>query len=229
MLKNILFLSGLITLALSFTSAQPKIKILPGTTLDLEDLYKGQKIERIVTVKNAGTDTLRISNVKAQCGCTATFMSEKNLGPSDTGQLSIIFDTQNQLGKVTKQVFITSNDTSQPKLTIQFTANVIEVLKMSPPSFVFDKAVVDSSYTKAITISNPSRDRAIKILSVEPKFENLKVTMMKNTLMPGEETQIQAVFTSTKAGTAQGFIELMTDHPMQKKFEIRVFSWVNRK
>lgn len=209
--------------------SQPKIQVIPGTTLDLNDLYRGQKIEKIVTIKNIGTDTLRISNVKAQCGCTATFMSEKNLGPNDTGQLSIIFDSQNQPGKVSKQVYISSNDSTTPKVTIQFTANVIDILKLNPANFVFDKAKVDSVYTKTLTISNPSKERAINILSAEAKFENLKITILKNSLMPGEETQLQAVFTATKAGTAQGFIELITDHPLQKKFEIKVFSWVNRK
>ncbi|MBI4810194.1 MAG: hypothetical protein HY800_01865 [Ignavibacteriales bacterium] len=148
---------------------------------------------------------------------------------NDSGQLSIIFDSQNQPGKVSKQVYISSNDSTTPKVTIQFTANVIDILKLNPANFVFDKAKVDSVYTKTLTISNPSKERAINILSAEAKFENLKITLLKNSLMPGEDTQLQAVFTATKAGTAQGFIELITDHPLQKKFEIKVFSWVNRK
>ena len=80
-----------------------------------------------------------------------------------------------------------------------------------------------------ITISNPSKEKGIKILSVETKFDNLKVTLMKNTLMPNEETQLQAVFHATKSGIAQGSIELTTDNTNQQKYDIRVYSWVNRK
>jgi hypothetical protein len=217
-----------ILLSFSVILAQPKIAVYPGSMLDLEDLYKGQKIEKIVTIKNIGSDTLRISNVKAQCGCTATFMSEKNIGPSDSGQLSIIFNTESQLGKVSKQVYISSNDSSNPKLTIQFSANVIEVLKLSPPTLLFENGKVDSSYTKTMMISNPSKTTAIKILSTDVKFDNLKITFMKNSLMPGEEVQLLAEYTAKKAGTFNGFIQLNTDHPLQKKFEIKVFSWINR-
>jgi hypothetical protein len=226
-LKLSLFFAGM--LFTSFTVfAQPKIAAYPGTVLDLEDLYKGQKIEKIVTIKNIGTDTLRISNVKAQCGCTATFMTEKNIGPNDSGQLSIIFDTQSQLGKVSKQVYISSNDAETPKLTIQFSANVIEILKLSPPTILFDNCMVDSTYIKTIIISNPSKTRAIKILSTDIKFENLKITLMKNSIMPGEEVQLQAEYVAKKAGTYNGFIQFETDHPLQKRFEIKTFAWINR-
>lgn len=210
--------------------AQPKIKAIPGTQLELGDRFQGQKAEQIVTIVNEGKDTLKILNVKAQCGCTATLIDKKELGPADSGKLSITFNTENQSpGKVSKQVYITSNDTTNPKLTITFSANVIQVLKLNPAYFTFDNAKVDTTYTKICTITNPSTSQGIKILSVTTKFENLKVTLMKNALMPGEETQLQAIFTPTKSGTSQGIIEIATDHPQQKKFEIKVYSWVNKK
>jgi hypothetical protein len=231
MFQRFFALIAILLITFSGLFAQPRIKIIPGTTLDLGDLYKGQKGERVVTIKNVGNDTLRITQVKASCGCTAALLKEKkeSLAPSDTVDLSITFDTQNQPGKVTKQIYITSNDTTEPKVTIQFSANVLEVLKLNPPYFSFDNTKVDSTYVKTITITNPSKEKGIKILTVETKFENLKVTLMKNTLMPGEETQLQAVFHANKSGTAQGMIELTTDNPMQTKFDIKVYSWVNRK
>ncbi len=229
MTNKIRILIGFLIIVSINLYSQPKIEVIPGTNLDFGDMYRGQKLEKIVTIKNVGTDTLRITSVKAQCGCTATLMSEKNLAPNDYGQLSIIFDSQNYNGKVSKQVYITSNDTTEPKITIQFTTNVIEILKIEPPTLLFDGAKVDSVYIKTITITNPSKDRAINILSTETKFDNLKITLMKNTLMPGEQTQLQGVFKAVKPGTSQGLITLTIDHPLQKKFEIKVISWVNRK
>ncbi len=227
--KNISLIIGLLFLLTSITFTQPRIKIIPSTAFDLGDLYKGQKGERIVMVKNVGTDTLWINQVKAQCGCTATLLKERAVGPSDSTQLSISFDTQSQGGKVTKQVYISSNDTTEPKVTIQFTANVIEVLTFSPRSILFDRAIVDSTYSKTMIISNPSKEKGIKILSVATKFDNLKVTLMKNTLLPGEETQLQAVYHATKPGSLQGTIQLTTDHALQKTFDLNVVAWINRK
>jgi len=220
---------GLLFLLSSILLAQPKMKILQGTSLDMGDVVKGQKGEKIVTIKNIGNDTLRITNVHAQCGCTATLLKNQIVGPGDSTQLSIGFNAQNQSGKVTKGVDISSNDTSGPKITIQFVANVIEVLKFTPDKFMFDRAKLDSTYTKTITISNPSKDHAIKILSVNTKFESIKLTLMKNTLLPGEETQLQGVFHATKAGNPRGTIELTTDSPLQNLFTIIIFAWVTTK
>ncbi|MBI4547371.1 MAG: DUF1573 domain-containing protein [Ignavibacteriae bacterium] len=209
--------------------AQPKIQVLPGTQLEYGDIYQGKKVEKIVTIKNVGTDTLHISNVRAQCGCTATMLTQNTLAPNDSGKLQITFNTDNQNGKVSKQVYVSSNDSTNPKLTITFSANVLKVLNLTPSFFAFNNSKVDSTYTKTITIMNPSSKEAIKILSVDTKFDQIKVSLMKNQLMPGEQTELQAVFHPTRPGTYQGVIEMLTDNQMQPKIEVKFNAWVNRK
>ncbi|HUL45180.1 MAG TPA: DUF1573 domain-containing protein [Bacteroidota bacterium] len=209
--------------------AQPKLKVLPEAIFDIGDYYQGQRAEKKLSVKNVGTDTLRISDVRAQCGCTATMMTDKILGPGKEGTLSITFDTHAYDGKVTKQVYITSNDASSPKTTIQFTANVMKVLTFTPDFVSFDQCKVDSTYTRLITITNPSKTQSIKILSLDVKSDQIKTSLFKNELMPGEQTQLQVTFRSDKAGTFSGSIELSTDHPLMPKFDLKYNSWVNRK
>lgn len=224
----VLFLLALVFSAGSLM-AQPKIEISTGPTLEMGDVYSGQKAERITFVRNVGTDTLLITEVKAQCGCTATLMAEKKLAPRDSSKLSISFNTSGVNGHASKEVYVSSNDPATPKTTIRFSANVLNVLDVSPKMLAFDQAKVDTAYTKVITISNPSAKDAVKILSVTPKFEALEVTLMKNQLMPGEQTQLQAVLKPLKSGTINGTIEITTDNPNQPKYEIRVVAFVNRK
>jgi hypothetical protein len=219
----------LVLLGAAAVVAQPKIEISTGTTLDMGDVYSGQKAEKIAFVRNVGTDTLLITEVKAQCGCTATLMTEKKLAPRDSGKLSISFNTAGVNGHASKEVYVSSNDPTAPKTTIRFSANVLNVLDVTPKMLAFDQAKVDTAYTKVITIVNPSAKDPVKILSVTPKFEQLEVTLMKNQLMPGEQTTLQAVLKPVKSGTINGTIELATDNPNQPKFEIRVVAFVNRK
>ncbi len=230
MLKSNIIALSLSMLLLAATAAgQPKIQSSQGTTLDFGEYYQGQKAERIVTIRNAGTDTLRITDVKAQCGCTATFMSNRTLAPSAQGDLSITFNTAGYNGKVTKEVFISSNDPTTPKLTLQFSASVMQLLSLVPGSFMFDNSIVDSTYTKTIIVTNPSSKQPVKILGVDSKFDQIKVTLMKNELAPGEQTQLQAVFHPIRPGTYNGVVELTTDSPRQPKFDVKFFCWVNRK
>ena len=225
-----IFVLALLVVSAVSAIAQPKIEISTGTQLDMGDVYSGQKAERITFVRNTGSDTLLITEVKAQCGCTATLMTEKKLAPNDSGKLSISFNTAGANGHASKEVYISSNDPAAPKVTIRFSANVLNVLNASPTMLSFDMAKVDTAYTKVITLANPSTKDPVKILSVTPKFENqLEVTLMKNQLMPGEQTSLQAVFKAVKSGTLSGTVEIMTDNASQPKFEIRVVAFVNRK
>jgi len=218
-----------VLLAVSCMIAQPKIKVIPGATLDMGDVYQGQKADKIISITNSGNDSLRITEVKAQCGCTATLLSRKIVGPADTSNLAISFDTRNYNGPVTKQVYISSNDSTTPKLTVQFTANVISVLNASPQMYSFENTKVDSTYKKEITLTNPSKKTTVKILAVEPKFEEIKAVLMKGELKPGEQTQLEVTFQPKKSGSYSGSIELITDNPHQPKFVIKIFTWVNRK
>jgi hypothetical protein len=231
-MKSLIFLASVASILLSTPLiGQPKIEIVGGSTLDFGDAYAGQKLDRIITIKNTGKDTLHIADVKAQCGCTAAMMSDqdKNLAPKSVGKLSISFDTHAYGGsKVSKQVYITSNDTSNPRMTFTFTANVVNILDMDPKILSFDNMKLDSSYTRTITLTNPSMKNRLKILSVNPNFPMLKVTLLKNELMPGEKTQLQAVFHPTKAGTFQGQIDITTDHSVQPKFSLGFYAWVNK-
>jgi hypothetical protein len=211
--------------------AQPKIQIVNGTQLDFGDVYHGNKADKVITVKNIGNDTLRITDIHAQCGCTAAMMSDadKRLGPNQVGKLSISFNTQNYSGPVSKQVYISSNDTSNARVTITFKTNVMEVLGFDPKLISFDNMKLDSTYSKTITITNPSAKEPIRILSVESKNPMLKVSLMKNQLMPGEKTQLQATFKPDKTGTFQGTVDFTTDHSTNPKLSLNFYAWVNKK
>jgi hypothetical protein len=222
----VLFLCSTVSLL-----AQPKIKVEEGTSLDFGDVYTGLKADKILTIKNMGNDTLRITDVHAQCGCTAAMMKDedKKLAPGQSGKLSISFDTHNYPGlKVTKQVYISSNDTSNAKLTISFNVNVMNILDVKPNIISFNESKMESTYTKTVTISNPGKE-SIKILSVGTAFDQVKVEMGKMQLMPGESTQLQAVFHPKGSGTFQGDIDIMTDNKALPKLTVKLYAWVTRK
>jgi len=223
---------GLIFVILSATGiclAQPKIEVVTGNTIEMGSVYGGEVVQKIAVIKNTGTDTLTITDVKAQCGCTATLMSEKVLAPSDTGKLSISFNTAGQNGHRSKQVYVMSNDPVNPKLTITFSADVMSVLDIMPKVIAFNNSKVDSSYTQTVTIKNPSMTESVTILSVTVDVPVIKTTLMKNKLMPGEETQLQVSIAPVKSGTMNGKIGIKTDHKKQSQFDIGVFAFVSKK
>jgi hypothetical protein len=200
--------------------AQPKIQATQQFSFG--KVYKGSRPSQILTITNVGKDTLNISDVSAQCGCTAALISKQKIAPADSGKLSISFNTSSYEGPVTKRVYVQSNDPTVPKMTIEFTANVIQSISADPSFITFMISSLDTTCSKVVRLTNMTK-QSIKILSVDAQMEGLKVSLLQNQLMPGEQTDLQITFHPVKPDLVQSVITLKTDDPGQSNVEIKLF------
>lgn len=230
MIKNVILIMVAFAVVALQGLAQPKLSIGNDKPQDFGDVNLGSKLTHEVFVKNIGKDTLHIDNVKAQCGCTATLLSNNTVPPRDSAKLTVTFNSANyQPGKVTKHVYITSNDTTANKTyTLEFIADVITPLMVDPGFFSYPNAKVDSVYSKSLTLTNKSKS-VISIDSLTGNTEQITFKVGKTTLQPGEQTTIEGVLHPVKAGSYQGIFSLHTNIPDQKKMDIRYLAWINRK
>lgn len=99
-----------------------KIK-LAATTYDFGTVTQGTAVKHIFKFKNVGTDTLKITQVRSSCGCTAA-ESSKIIPPQKDGQIEVHFNTDSQMGKVSKTVYIFSNDVEAPQRSVSIHGTV---------------------------------------------------------------------------------------------------------
>ncbi|RCK77549.1 MAG: hypothetical protein IGBAC_1858 [Ignavibacteriae bacterium] len=225
-MKYILSLLILITI-FNCSFSQPKIEIIGGKDFDFGDIFAGSKVEKIVTIKNSGKDTLIISNVRASCGCTATLLSDKVLPPKKTATLNIGFDSRGFNGKVHKTVTISSNDNANPDLQISFTANIVSLLTFDPPYIYFQQLKPDSVASLRISVKNNTQE-TIEIKSIQNKITGLTVDILQRKLMPQESTQINITFTAISEGMLQGDVIFNTNHKKQPQVPLRFFAFVRK-
>ena len=103
-------------------SPGPSIAV-DAPVLDLGAVHRGEKIEGRFHVRNAGTETLSISDARPACGCTvATF--DREIAPGKSGEVRAIVDTKTFSGPITKSVSLISNDPVHPQLTLTIKATV---------------------------------------------------------------------------------------------------------
>ena len=123
---GILILIGLLLVAC--TSDQPSIS-LETKQFDLGDVMNGEILSRDVAVENDGASPLVVSTVSTSCGCTQASLEPMTIPPGEVGVLHINFDSgahgPDLTGKVTRQIFINSNDPQQPEALVEFTANIL--------------------------------------------------------------------------------------------------------
>ena len=115
----------LIVVLISFSSAfaqekSPAAKSADGpqiefseTEFDFGTAPQETEVKHTFIFKNVGTDTLKISEVKTSCGCTAA-ESSKIILPQKNGQIDVVYTTGHSIGQVSKTVFIYSNSVDSP-------------------------------------------------------------------------------------------------------------------
>ena len=222
-LASLCLLSGILT-ALAFS--QPKIEVVGGTSFDFGDIWTNSA-KRLLTIRNIGKSKLVISNVSASCGCTGTLLSNSEILPGKSGTLQISFDASRFSGKVQKDVSFQTNDTTQKRVGIKFSATVNKTLEFDPGYFYFS-TYPDSFASKDITVKNSS-STPIHILSITPSSKAVSVTSSLMEIPPGEDAELTAALKVKSAGTTSGDIVITTDHPKVPKYTLRFFALVKEK
>lgn len=178
-------------------SAQPKLEVVGGTTFTLDTLYRGQVVERTLTLKNVGNETLLIGEVSASCGCTGTVTSTDRLTPGATGSLKVTFNAKGFSGPVKKSITVRSNDPARPVTPIEFTATVIQEIVVDPQSFWFKEAEVGRPASVSISVRNAGRT-PVKLLKSRTSMEGLTVNLPSEPILPGKQATVSATLNAAK-------------------------------
>lgn len=97
---------------------------------DFGDIPKsGGKVKTIFEVKNTGSEILIIGKLSTSCGCTTATISENNILPNKSAELSVIFDPNfhpEPQEKITRTVFIPSNDPLNREAEIRIMVDILE-------------------------------------------------------------------------------------------------------
>lgn len=84
---------------------------------NLEDLSKGDIIEKIFKVKNIGNHKLVINKIRASCDCISIQILKGQAEPNEAAEIKVIYNTNmDSKIKETKYIYIQSND---PKIPVE--------------------------------------------------------------------------------------------------------------
>ena len=110
-------------------SSGPKITF-DKTVYDFGDVPQSQGIVKTTfVVKNNGVEILEIGELSTSCSCTSAEISKIKINPNDTATLTVYFDPDfhdEPQGKITRTVFIPTNDSSLPEAEVQIKVDILE-------------------------------------------------------------------------------------------------------
>jgi hypothetical protein len=99
---------------------------LASTTVDLGTMPGSTSKEAEFKFSNEGKSDLFIRHVKSTCGCTAVLQGQVGVGikPGTSSSIKAVFNSGGYKGKVTKAIYVYTNDPKNSEAILLLTANV---------------------------------------------------------------------------------------------------------
>jgi hypothetical protein len=194
--------------------------------LNMGVVYGGTIKEDTLLLKNTGSDTLKIRNVKASCGCTTVTPTKYFLLPGESEPLAISFNSTGFRGPSTKFVYIETSDAKSPLTTVTLEALVQYELLLTNHYGVVNFGTVRAGRTAKDTLNFKNiSNHSIAITGVSglPLEPELRAHIMKKELKPGESGNIILVAAPKKAGSTNlKILKIETDSKNQKEVPVTV-------
>ena len=143
----------------------PKI-FIPKKVVDLGTKESGPKYDGSFLVKNSGTEVLKITKVKAGCGCTTPKFAPVDLQPGEATLVDFSFDSKGRKGPQSKPLTIYSNDPRAPSTSVSFKINLTSLVALSPSSVQFGDLSQGEVVSKFVTLKNNS-EHPLEVTKIE--------------------------------------------------------------
>lgn len=104
-------------------AAMPKMTF-ENDLYDFGEITQGEKVSYSYMFKNEGEADLVITSAQGSCGCTVPTWPKEPIGPGESGQIDVVFDSNGKSGKQHKKVTIVAN-TSPSTNVVALTGSVI--------------------------------------------------------------------------------------------------------
>ncbi len=189
-------------------------------TFDFGRIYEDNgKVSHTFTLKNSGSSTLLISNVRSNCGCTTPEWTKEPVVPGGEGFVTVEYDPKNSRGAFHKTIQVQSN-ASNANMFLTVSGTVISELKKEKLYYKVGDLSIKSRHINlgyiykgstgyaAITIANLS-DKAMQ-LDLADIPDQVETYYLPEQLQPGEYGQIEVNYNSNKVDEWDVVIDRIT-------------------
>ena len=222
---SFIFARNLVTLCLvaaTLAPAQPKLAV-DKMNIDLGVIYNGAVKKARISVRNAGTDTLRILGVQTSCGCTAAKQPKSALRPGESDVVEVEFNSTGFRGKIHKTVTIQTNDPKSPAVNVAIIGDVVdELVPLQGASAVWLGSLQTGKEVEhRVGFKNVS-GKTITLRGFKSTSPTITVQMDQKTVQPADSIFVVIKITPLKTDYASEQITLETDSNKQTHVPMRV-------
>ncbi|MBI5868702.1 MAG: DUF1573 domain-containing protein [candidate division Zixibacteria bacterium] len=176
----------------------PKLEV-PETAFDYGYTSQNVKVAHVFWLKNSGTDTLKLKDVRPGCGCTKAPLKKKALAPGDSTDVEMTFSTGSYSMFVRKSSTIQLESPGAPPPLLDFTAyptpkpDSLRPLTFTPMGLNLDtvkKTPSTQAWNFRVRVKNWS-NHDLRIHQVSPALSRIKIETPSGAIAAGSEAALR--------------------------------------
>ena len=183
-------------------------------------------VEHDYPIRNAGTLSLEIRQVRASCGCTAVKPSQDVVPPGGEASIRARFDLRGRNGFQQKTITVASNDPDTPNLMLQLKGTAMQALRANPSTLFFGRIGPDGMRSRTFEVV--SARGPIQIVGARTDNPGLVLTALE--LEAGADGSTRrfelTLDPALPEGNVNGSVFIQTDLAGQAELAIPVAAYV---
>ncbi|MBR9975940.1 MAG: DUF1573 domain-containing protein [Bacteroidetes bacterium] len=202
----------------------PKLVVEGGASHALGVITHADRPEHRFVLRNTSADTVRITSVRAGCGCTAAVLSGKTLPPGGEATIDVRFTPiRSTNGHVSKSISVYTENDDQKMYLLRIEADVVSSFEATPEKANLDTLVTRNVAETVLKLTNVSADtqRIVQVqgvLSVEHRgyggkqspqmmsIDDVQASPVEFVLAPGETQEVTIRFFPLNEGRLMGSV-----------------------
>ena len=89
-------------------------------------LKEGEIVKYSYVFDNIGSSTLEVKDIISTCDCVKTELKATKIEPGTSSEITVIFDTKNEVGYHDVSITVTTTAINQEKVILKFTGTVVK-------------------------------------------------------------------------------------------------------
>lgn len=188
--------------------------------LDFGAVYEDAVVKHSYVLTNQGPRAVKLSGVRASCGCTSVTLAANELAPGQTTTIEAVINFKGRRGRQVKAIYAETDDPAAKFIRVEFTGVVVVPLESQPEGIHFGTVGAAERVEREVLITAVSNE-PFKVLSARSTSDKISVSVETR---EAEKKYVVKVACDgpRKLGTFMGAVEVVTDHPRMPVLSIPV-------
>ncbi|MBK7630270.1 MAG: DUF1573 domain-containing protein [Ignavibacteriales bacterium] len=215
----------------------PKVSV-QQLSHDFGDISENEVVKHTYVISNNGGDLLKISDVRASCGCTAAKPDKSELKPGESTNLIVSFNSKGRKGPQSKTVTVVTNDPETPSITLSFKCNIVvsktvenkygAIIYLPETQHDFGKVPEGKKVEYTFSFENKGTE-SLTIKDVKTSCGCTAAVVSNSSIKPGEFGSIKVDFdTKNRSGRNSKSITIVSNDTKEPNKVITIYADVQK-